>query len=205
MNQKLEYDKISFSEESKNIIIAFHGWNGNRNSFKSIAKNIKIIDSIWYFPEAPYSIPGKNNKSWSYEISEGIWEVKEPKKLIHQFLNQIIFKKYMNHNIYVIGFSQGGMICYELLSELTIPISGYFPIAGFVRNKKKNPIHSSQINAKIFIGHGKSDDVISYSESNKVYQKLLDSGANVEIMPYNGRHKINLDYLKKIKEIINNG
>ena len=204
MNQKLAYDKISFSKAPTNIIIAFHGWNGNRNSFQPIAKSVNIMNSTWYFPEAPYKIPDKKNKSWSYEISKGNWEVEEPKKLIHDFLKEKIFKKYTRHNIYIMGFSQGGMICYELLSDLTIPISGYFPIAGFIRDKQKNIIHSNQINTKIFIGHGKSDDVISYSESYDAYQKLLKEDANVEIMLYNGKHKINLEYLKKIKEIINN-
>ena len=33
MNNELEYDEISFSKSPENIIIAFHGWNGNKNSF----------------------------------------------------------------------------------------------------------------------------------------------------------------------------
>ena len=205
MKQELEYNQISFSQSPKNIIIAFHGWNGNKNSFKPIAKNTKILNSKWYFPEAPYKIPNKNNKSWSYETSEGMWEVEEPKKLINKFLNEQIFKNYINKNIYIMGFSQGAMICYELLSHLTIPISGYFPIAGFIRNKKRNIIHESQIKAKIFIGHGKSDDVISYKQSYEAYKQLLDKNANVDIMLYNGKHKISLDYLKIFKKIIKNG
>ena len=63
-------------------------------------------------------------------------------------------------------------------------------------------IHKSQHNTPILIGHGKDDDIISVDESEKVYEKIKGVCNNAELYIFNGKHKISLSYLRKVREYI---
>ena len=93
--------------------------------------------------------------SWSYEKSANNWEEEEPRLLLQIFF-QDIFKKYSSKDIYVLGFSQGGLICLDFALFLDHPIGGFFSIAGFTRQPKAiiQRCHSCQLNTPIIISHG---------------------------------------------------
>ena len=85
------------------------------------------------------------------------------------------------------------------LSYLTL-----FPICGFLRQPKidKKRFHPCQKNTPILIGHGKDDDKVPVKASKNAYGYLKKQEANVELFLYSGKHKIGMDYMKKVKEII---
>ena len=85
-------------------------------------------------------------------------------------------------------------------------ISSIFPIAGFSRYPKieKPRLHPCQINTPILISHGKNDMQVPVRASEIIYDQLTEQGANVELLIYNGAHKIGAQCLRKIKTIIQN-
>ena len=88
-------------------------------------------------------------------------------------------------------------------SEASItPIS----IAGFSRNPKKQipRFHICQKNTPFLLAHGKNDEKVPVSASLHIYDQLIDQGANAELLLYNGKHKIGIECLRKIKKIIQN-
>ena len=64
-------------------------------------------------------------------------------------------------------------------------------------------LNKNQIATPVVIGHGMKDEIIPIARSKKIYDLLLDKGANVEFIEYNGSHKISMDYLKQIKILLN--
>ena len=83
-------------------------------------------------------------------------------------------------------------------------LGGVFPICGFLRQPKIDieRFHPCQKNTPILIGHGKDDDKVPVSASENIYQQLKGQGANVELLLYNGKHKIGIECLRKIRKII---
>ena len=65
-------------------------------------------------------------------------------------------------------------------------------------------VSPAQKNTPILIGHGKDDDIVSADSSKLAYKLLKKQCNNVELHIYNGRHKISIDFLKKIRELIVN-
>ena len=104
------------------------------------------------------------------------------------------------------GFSQGGLVCLDFALFLDQPLGGIFSIAGFMRHPKENVsrYHPSQKNSPILIAHGKDDDKVPVSAAENAYQQLKNQGANVELLLYNGKHKIGIECLRRIKNIIQN-
>ena len=203
MAEKLQYDFYQTGSSLDKAIVAIHGWQGDRNSMRPLMKSMRIQNSGWYLLEAPYRVTEGEGWSWSYEISDGNWEIDEPKRLLNKFFSEL-FKKYTSKNVYVLGFSQGGLVCFDFVLYLDQSLGGVFPICGFLRQPKVeiDRFHPSQKNTPILIGHGKDDDKVPVKASENAYRLLKKQEANVELFLYNGKHKIGMDYMKKVKKII---
>jgi phospholipase/carboxylesterase len=206
--KSLTYDRIDTGPKQTRAFIMIHGWKGNKNSFKSVSKLMNLDNTAWFFPEAPYDFEGNSEtKTWAIEKSPGVWEVDEPRNMLKQFLLNDVFVEFDPKNVFVMGFSQGAAVCYELILSFEKELGGIFPVAGFIRdyfnkNDLSRELTPKQINTLIYIGHGKDDDVVPLESSIKSYELLKDKCNNVRLDIYNGKHKINLSYLNKIKDII---
>lgn len=204
MIKKLEFDYQKPNTSPVNAIVAIHGWQGNRRSMQPLVSSLNFPDINWFFPEAPYSVNGvKSERSWSYEIKKGVWEIEEPRRLLKQFFNEI-FQSFKPKQVFVMGFSQGGLVCLEHVLQMDTPLGGVFPIAGFLRDSGADipRFHPGQKNTPILIGHGREDDVVPVRASEKAFKLLKAQGANVELLIYKGKHKIGVEYLRRMKEII---
>jgi len=202
---EIKYDKIVSEGEQLRAIVMIHGWQGNKNSFKTVSKLLKLENTTWFFPEAPYSFDGdESKKTWTYEKYPGVWELDEPKNKLKSFFKETVFTEFPSENVYVIGFSQGAAVCYEFILSLESKLGGVFPIAGFIRDQKPPTldVHKNQYSTPILIGHGEKDEVVSLKSSKAAYTKLKKICSNVSFDIYNGGHKINLSYLNKVKELI---
>ena len=203
MNIKLQYDLHKIGDASQKAIVAIHGWQGDCNSMYPLIKSTNIKNVGWYLLEAPFPVKNGEGFSWSYEKSNGQWEIDEPRRLLNVFFGEL-FKIYDSRKIFVMGFSQGGLVCFDFVLFLHEPLGGIFPIAGFLRQPEYNGkrFHSSQKNTPILIGHGTEDDRVPVESSQNAFNKLLAQGANAELLLYKGKHKIGVEFIRKLKEKI---
>ena len=205
-DKKLDFTflKSNQDKEKNKAIVAFHGWRGNKSSFLPMAKNSAFQEFDWYLPEAPYLVDNDNNqRSWSYEIEEGVWEIQNISMLLNHFFDSEVFKNYDSKDVYVIGFSQGALVCYEFICKLNKPLGAIFPIAGFMRTSTTT-LHPNQKNTPIIIGHGSKDNIVSLDESKKAYNHLKKIGATAELNIYEDQHRINIKMIKKILKTLKN-
>ena len=203
--KKIEFLEKGSLDNFDKIIIFIHGWKGNKNSFESLSSIIKIPNAKWIFPQAPYKIENTTNEySWSYQHSDGSYEIDEPISLLSSFLKNNILNNIDSKKVFFIGFSQGATVCYDMVLQLEYQWGGVFPVAGFNRDQSKPfSIHSNQFQTPIFIGHGVNDEVVPIDCSNRIYKDLKLKNCNVFFNEFNGGHKISINYLRKIEELIN--
>ena len=201
---ELEYLEVSHDNKYDKAIVFIHGWKGNKNSFKSLASIINIKNTKWFFPQAPYKTnEGIDAYSWSFQNTDGTYEVKNTVELLNRFLKENVLNAIDSKNVFFIGFSQGATVCYDFILQLEYSWGGVFPVAGFKRDQKKVfTVHPSQIETPIIIGHGLKDEVIPIESSENIYKELKQNNCNVSFEKFNGGHKISINYLKKIQNII---
>ena len=203
MNIKLQYDLHEIGDASQKAIVAIHGWKGDCNSMYPLIKSTNIKNVGWYLLEAPFPVKNGEGFSWSYEKSNGQWEIDEPRRLLNDFFGEL-FKIYDSRKIFVMGFSQGGLVCFDFVLFLHEALGGVFPIAGFLRQPEYNGerFHNSHKNTPILIGHGTEDDSVPVESSQNAFKKLLAQGANAELLLYKGKHKIGVEFIRKLKKKI---
>ena len=203
-DKKLDYRVVGNIKSSRICLVFIHGWGGDKNSFVKVVDSFNVESSVWFMPQGPYKIDKKNSYSWTYEISPGKFERDEPIKMLLEFFDSQIFSKFNSKDVFLFGFSQGGLVCYEMIKLLDKPLGGVFPIGGFMSGVKKNIIrvHPNQSSTPIVIGHGDQDEVISVEESKVAHKLISKENSNVSLDIYKGGHKIGLSYIRKIKKLI---
>ena len=202
--KKLEYLEINHSDEYNKAIVFIHGWKGNKDSFASLSSILKIKNTKWFFPQAPYKLnDGAEKYSWAFQNTDGTYETHQTVQLLDKFLKEKILSTVNSENVFFIGFSQGATVCYDFILQSENTWGGVFPVAGFKRDQKKLfTVHPKQAKTPIIIGHGIKDEVIPIKSSENIYKELKEHNCNVFFEKFNGGHKISIDYLKKIKSII---
>tara|TARA_B100000700_G_C14835857_1_gene756784 strand:+ start:297 stop:920 length:624 start_codon:yes stop_codon:yes gene_type:complete len=201
--KKIDFSFIK-STKTKKAIVAFHGWQGNKDSFLPLVKNPLFNDYNWFLLQGPYRVNNDpNRRSWSYEIEPNNWAYEEPKKIIDYFFQNRVFNKFESKDIFVIGFSLGALVCYEYICSMNEPLGAIFPISGFSRSSEIN-LNPNQTNTPIIIGHGKNDIVVPIEKSIKAYEALKANNANVELITYDAQHNIPIKMLTTISQKIKN-
>ena len=133
-SQELEFSIIKTGDTQDKAFIMIHGWQGNKNSFNFIPNLLNIPNCCWFMPEAPYLVnEDPDKRTWAIQKPSGKWEVERPKKMLRAFINDVVLSQFDACNTYVMGFSQGAAVCYELILTFDDPFGGIFPIGGFMR------------------------------------------------------------------------
>ena len=189
----------------KKAIIAIHGWKGNQDSFLPIANSLDIPDACWYLLEGPYTVSrNPAEKSWAIETSPDVWDVETSRKRITDFFIRQIWPVYDPGMVFVIGFSMGALVCYEIILKMDHFFGGVFPVAGFLHNsiKKDYQAHPVQIHTPVLIGHGRDDPVVPAEKSREILTVLNKQGLNVSLELFRGKHKINIAFLNRMRNHI---
>ncbi len=171
------------------VIILLHGYGSNEMDLfglkDAFPKNYLVISA-----RAPYPV-GSQGYQW-FEIGnhEGKSEqLTNSRKLVLKFISQIVEKyKADAGEVYLMGFSQGAMMSYEV--GLTNPdkLKGIGVLSGrifpLLRPEIKNTPALKQL--KIFISHGTVDDRIPFAKGKESYEYLKTLGLKPDFHEYPG-------------------
>lgn len=202
--KNLDFLHISGEQKTSKskVIVAFHGWQGNKKSFLPLTKNLLFKDYDWYLLQGPYKVNNDDEKrTWSYEIKKDVWATEEPKEIIDHFFYNELFKNYSHENIYIIGFSLGATMIYEYIFNMDCTLGGIFPISGFAKSQNIN-LSNGLKKTPILIGHGKNDLVVTPDKSVQIYDLLKKISTNVKIHIFDGGHRMSTSIINLIAETI---
>lgn len=195
----------SFNTSSSPIraIIAIHGWTGDVHSMIPVVKSIKIADTKWILPQAPY-ISEKGGFTWFQGSDEEGWLYKKSFNILSKLIDQLLNEGFKYNEIFMIGFSQGACLMKEYIIRQSFSIGGIIPIAGFIRYKEKflKDAKSESKETRIFLIHGKKDTIVLPIESEKSFNLFSNLGYSVQLIIEPVGHKIPLGIKNKIRRFI---
>lgn len=167
-------------------LILLHGYRSNAKNFFSLAqhfpKEMTVISA-----QAPID---KGNEAYAwYDLDLQNNLAYNPKGFekariqVIDFIQQICQEQDLDkENIYLGGFSQGGIMTYAV--GLTRPdlVKGIIPLSAKLQEETKTGIanESALKDLRIFIAHGQKDQVISIEEARSAKQFLESKGLKVK-------------------------
>lgn len=177
----LTYSVNPSKEKSKApVLILLHGYGSSEGDLFALANSID--DRFLTFSlRAPfkgadvgyswYELKFLRNKETSCNYSEA----KESRAKILSFISHAC-KAYKadSTKVFLLGFSQGAIMAYDLALNNPKKIAGILALSGkLLEESKPAKIDNTAVaNVKVFIAHGKSDNVIDIKEAEKANEYL---------------------------------
>lgn len=186
-------------------IILLHGVGGNEQDIFSLKLHLPK-DWVYICPRGPYVL-GEGIFAW-YEVDStsgkpviSVEEEEQSRQKLVKFITQVK-ETYMLDEIYLGGFSQGGIMSYtvgllhpELVNGLVILSSRMLPeITPLVAKK---PAHEK---LRVFVAHGTLDASMSVSWAREARELLQNLGVQLSYHEYVLGHQINKKILKDLVE-----
>jgi len=199
----MKIKSFSTSENVSRAIIALHGWTGNIHSMEPVTKMLKMKNTKWILPEAPYK-SSKSGFSWFNKIKKNNWYYLKSFNFLSKIIISLKEEGFQNSQIFMLGFSQGACISIEFMIRQKFSIGGIIPISGFIRFKKKVEIDATMESKKtsILLLHGENDKIIDCTESKEALKTLRDIGYPTFIELFSTGHKIPIQARARIQKFI---
>lgn len=194
---------FSTSESPQKVVIAIHGWTGDVSSMEPVARSLRLPDTKWVFPQAPYK-SDKSGYTWFYGNDETGWKYKDSFKIISSLIQDLIDQGFKYNEIFLLGFSQGACLTMEWIIRQPFSIGGIIPIAGFIKYKDRFKIDANLENKEtpVLLIHGDRDKVIFPEESEKALKLFDELGYSVNFNLVSAGHKIPLKAKNLITDFI---
>jgi phospholipase/carboxylesterase len=105
------------------------------------------------------------------------------------------------NRIYLVGFSQGAMMSYELALRYPQSVAGIAALSGKLTAGLQASLPSLKgfDSLAVFIGHGTADPVLTYQEATDARNALLKAGVNADFHAYPGvGHSISVTQIQDL-------
>ena len=220
MKNILTGPSISKHDNPKKLMIMLHGYGDNAANFIHLAEPLDLDDWGMHYValNAPDIIPGNPmGYQWFdlyingvYISDVGLKEYEVIDKKITENVNQISNTislildnlRLEMKDCFVMGFSQGGIMAFELGRSLTKNLGGMGIISSRIIKKDKEPNNFFQ-QTPIFISHGGKDDVLPISNFNQSRDILKKDKYNYEDhLLEKDTHTISPDTIKLFQNFI---
>jgi len=194
--------------EKAPVIILLHGYGSNESDLFDIAKSFDDR-FITFSLRAPLAANGGQGYSWfgleflpDKKFNYNYNEAKESRSKILSFVSNAC-RSYNadSTQVFIMGYSQGAIIAYDIIFSKPEKIKGVVALSGFLldETKKMNIDFVKLAKLKFFIAHGNMDNVIDFKEGEKAFTFLEGKKMNAIFKTYEIPHSINGKELNDIK------
>ena len=197
MDNFLRGPSLSKHDKPSKLMVMLHGYGDNAANFMHLAQPIdqdnwkmhylalnapgiiqgNLMGYQWFdlYPGGKYIAEAgpKEFKSVSQEIELAVSKLKET---INYYLDQL---QLTTSDCFVMGFSQGGIITFELARSMSSKLAGIGILSGRIIQKNQN---SSNLLKKtpIFVSHGSQDEVLPVFNFDQSIEYLKNNNYEFE-------------------------
>lgn len=202
-------------EKALPLVISLHGGGSSYNSFKNIWNRFESPQFIMATPQAPYKwlMGDKIGYDWAAWPTGNLIIMQKAIKLTSNYIENLIQSltdKYNFSAVYLMGFSQGSIITQIAGINNHDLFDGIIILSGPELNHPEKPeivwpseeTVLSANHLRVFIAHGKSDEIVDIEFANKSRVQYEKVGYDVSFFEFEGGHEINTETMKEIEKWI---
>jgi phospholipase/carboxylesterase len=188
-------------------ILLLHGWGANAHDLLGLAPLLHGGGALVLSPQGPVA----------FEIAQGIlgfgwWPItpsremdphafEAARQLLREFLDEAC-KRYPvdRRKIVVVGFSQGGVMGYDLVLSDPARFAGLVALSSWLPEPvdASIPTQDEHKNFPALVIHGTQDPMIPVERAQESRRRLLARGVNVHYREFDMQHEINPDALREV-------
>ena len=187
------------------MLFWFHGYGANNWSFEPSMKMVNLLLDDRLYIVIPNAPEKDGKRSWyplpkieeDKSISEDYAGLVDAHKMVHSLIEE-----YSNNNeIIVGGFSQGAALSLSYQFEESSKIKGCIALSGYMPNADNYKEKTTE-GTKIFIAHGKNDNVITFESYKKTIDFLHSRCTDIHTCTGDFGHTITKEVTKEMTDWI---
>ncbi|WP_336354521.1 alpha/beta hydrolase [Pseudomonas granadensis] len=185
-------EQVHPDAEPRPLVIFLHGYGSNEADL--IGMKFQLPAQYNYLSvRAPMEL-GEGRYQWFRKKGEGAYngetdDLKVSGQKLREFIAQATRKYHATPDkVYLIGFSQGAMMSYEVGLRPPVLIGGFAALSGRLLPVLKSELKADQapLPLHIFIGHGTADDPVPYRLGTEASAQLQKLGYTPQFHAYPG-------------------
>lgn len=191
------------------LIVALHGFGDRMSAYAGTAQAFCPEGAIGLYPETPYPVDLEGNLGWTWYM----WDTPEFHKTTVEQSTRWILKvidlvkrEYPVdlEKVFLYGFSQGGMMTYEVGIRYPELFRGLLPVGGWleVEIDSLHPLDSAASSLAVRALHGAYDNVVDFADGKAAVDTLAEHGVPAEIMRYPCKHQITREMVEDARDFI---
>jgi phospholipase/carboxylesterase len=189
------------------LVLGLHGLGASPESFINLWNRFGDDPQFIYAsPEAPYPfVPGdKMGYSWQEWMPEDKAASDGARTLAEEYVVNVISELrecYRIGDVWLMGFSQGGMMTYCVGLKHPKLFKGIMPFGGWLDSEwiGEDAIEAAK-GLPVFIGHGSKDPVVDPKRAEEAEELLKQHGFDVTLLKFDGVHEVPEELLKAARE-----
>ncbi|CUB05657.1 Predicted esterase [Marinomonas fungiae] len=204
MSEMLEYITVDTSETPTHAVIWLHGLGADCHDFEGLVPQLGLAHKAvrFVFPNAPIRPVtingGMKMRAW-YDILEMSLDRKVDMDNIQESMTQIeaiieaLGKQGISSDrIVMAGFSQGGVIAYQVALLGKYPLAGVMALSTYLADPDAVPTAQTSVNgnAPILIHHGSFDPVVAPVLAGRARARLDELGYQTQYQVYDMPHSV---------------
>lgn len=179
--------------ETQPLVVFLHGYGGNEEDLFELRRQL-YPEFSYVSARAPMPL-GESRYQWfSKTPVEGPYEgvsadIERSLAQLRTFITQLGEKYHVPpKRIYLVGFSQGAMMSYEVALRTPLAVGGIALLSGKLPAPllTQFPDLGGLHGLPVFLGHGTADPVLTYQEAMQAREVLLSAGVTLAFHAYPG-------------------
>jgi phospholipase/carboxylesterase len=192
------------------VVIWLHGLGADGHDFEPIVPELRLPTDLpirFVFPHAPEisvtAFGGQRARAWfDFDPAGGADSpgMRKSVSLIKDIIQNEIDDGMPADRILLAGFSQGGVMAFEVGLYYPKPLAGILALSTFLANTEKVGTEESVVNAQIpiLLCHGQQDGVLPMELGKSALSALKGAGYSVEWCEYAMGHEVCSEEIQKI-------
>jgi phospholipase/carboxylesterase len=205
------------SPEAPLTLVLLHGYAMRPADLSPFAHSLGV-PAFFLFPQGPLSSPGGSHAWWGVdEEAREVAIAAGPRDLTNEhpqglaaarlrlgsFLDAVA-TEYKPGRTVIGGFSQGGMLALDWVLRGSRPPDGLVLLSSSrVATDEWLPQRDRLQNLPVFVSHGATDRDLAFAAGERLRDFVLESGAPVTWVPFDGGHEIPLVVWRALRKFLN--
>ena len=194
------------------LIVAIHGYGDHMGAYVSTNSQLCPEGAIGLYPESPFPFENEGKIGWTWWLWADSASGMSQQSTKEQSINWILFcvdrvkAKYRvdTNAMFLFGFSQGGMLTYEIGVRYPERFRGLIPAGGLL-DYEFDSLHQFDTLCRhlpLRALHGAYDDVVEFSSDQASNDTLRNRGMPAELLRYPARHELTQEMFEDARDFI---
>jgi phospholipase/carboxylesterase len=188
-------------------VLALHGWGASAHDLLGLAPYLHAGEALVICPQGPVAFeagPGQVGYGWFPITSGGPMDPAEFAKgrdALARFVDEAIDSFPIDpRKLAVMGFSQGGVMAFDLVLRDPVRFAGLAALSSWLPNDLANTIPESEAleNFPVLVQHGTEDPMIPVDRGRETRQRLTQMGVDLSYREYAMQHELRPESLRDL-------